>query len=319
MSKNNNDNKKKKIRIPEQVKMFIQSKKKFKKEHDWYDDEDDLDKEYRLFLIDLLPETINFIVRYGYINDPKVQETKAAVFEKINKPKMIKAIKKEMKKGNDVENIELMPIILSEMMTEIKKVNDASLASDPNAKLIDMSDIIDLSQIILSKKMKKFEKAGLSETLAFDILSVIPDDSIISTSHFYRISLFYNRLYEHAKTEEIDFSKVMKIVSSKKNYEKFLIFALLERKEKFSKLTDNQRKLYLSISEWCFSTLEDFDNEKIRELLEVYIAARKKDAANGRDGNRRYALSTLSETEYPHIKKVVTKLIAKDNDNERYL
>ena len=54
-------------------------------------------------------------------------------------------------------------------------------------------------------------------------------------------------------------------------------------------------------------------------IIKTYVAGRKKDEANGKDGNRRYALTSLSATDYEKITKVINKMIADDDSIKKYL
>ena len=75
-------------------------------------------------------------------------------------------MEKEIKNGNKIENIKLLPIIIKEILMEIKRANDAALASDPNAKLYDASDLVELVQLILKKSLKKTAFAKKSVDLS---------------------------------------------------------------------------------------------------------------------------------------------------------
>lgn len=319
MAKNN---KGRQVKINSDAKDFAStSMKKYKKHSgDIFDSKKELKSSYSMYLIDLLPDTIEFVVKYGYISNEEVQEIKTAIYQKINDPDFIKVLKKELKNGNKVKNIKLLPIIIKEILMEAKRVNDEALAEDPNAKIYDMSDLVELSQIILKKKMKKLEKAGISSAVAFDALSVIPTVDALETSQFYRIHALYDCLYEHAKGTTIPFAELMKIIVKEEYYPVFITFALLERKEKFLKLTDAQKTLYLDISNWCFKTMEkDLGKDEIESIIKTYVAGRKRDEAQGKDGNRRYALSSLSTDDYERINKVITKMIADDDSIKKYL
>jgi hypothetical protein len=124
-----------------------------------------------MYLIDLLPGTIEFLVKYGYIQDEEVQQVKTASFQKITDPDFVSSLKKEVKHGDKIRSIKLLPIIIKEILEEGKKVNDAALAKDPNAKIYDLSDIADLSRLILKKKIEKMEKAGIPVLLSIFFLS----------------------------------------------------------------------------------------------------------------------------------------------------
>lgn len=295
--------------------------KKYKKHSgDYFDSKKEAKASYMQYLIELLPKTIEFVVKYGYINKPEVQETKTAIFAKFTNPEFVKVLKKEIDRGNKIENIKLMPIIIKELLQEGKKVNDQRLAEDPNAKIYDLTDLVELSKMIMKKKLKKFEKAGINLNLAFDLLSIIPKDEVLKSSQYYRVHAFYDCMYEHAKSVTVPVAQIMEIMVGEGYYPLFITFALLERKEKFTKLTDAQKQLYLEISNWCFNVMEkDMKKEDIESIIKFYISGRKKDESQGRDGNRRYALDSLSETDYPRIKKVLATMVSKDDTIKKYL
>ena len=310
------------IKINKDAKEFAKETfKHYKKENkDYYDSKKELKAGYTLHLFDLLPETIEFIVKYGYIENEEVQEVKNEVYTKINDPDFIKSLKKELKCGNSIDNIKLLPIIIKEILAEAKKVNDQALAEDPNAKLYDMTDIIELSQMILKKRIKKMTKIGINSTLAFDVLSIIPCEKALESSQFYRIHSFYDCLYEHAKSVAVPFEQLMDILVKEEYYPVFITFALLERKEKFLKLTDAQKSLYLDISTWCFKTMEkDLKKDEIASIIKIYVNGRKRDDARGKDGNRRYALGSLSTEDYPRITKVINMMSVEDESIKKYL
>ena len=136
----------------------------------------------------------------------------------------------------------------------------------------------------------------------------------------YRIRILYDTLYEHAKTTQIDFEKLIEAVVDEDYQLACITFALLERKEKFSRLTDSQKTLYLAITNWCFNTMEKkLKKAEVAEVLRVYIRNRSRDDKNGKDSNRRYSLSSLSEEEYPRIATIVKRMIADDESVKKYL
>lgn len=320
MSENNKNGRK--FKINEDARDFAKaSLKRYKKSNKGYfDSKSEMKEAYAQYLLELLPGAIDFCVKYGHIPNDEVQETKVAIYTKINDPAFIKLIKKEIKHDNDIENIKLFPIIAKEILAEAKKVNDELIASNPNAKTYDVSDISELSQLIMKKKISKMEKNGVPAAIAFDVLSIIPSKKAIEYSQFYRIKSIYDCLYEHAKISAVPFAAIMDVVVPDEYYPAFITFALLERKEKFAKLTDTQKTLYLDISTWCFDIMEKkLSSKELDAVLRVYINSRKKDEAQGKDGNRRYALSSLSETEYERIAKTVKNIIANEDGLKKYL
>ena len=319
MSKNK-QNGNRKISIPNDAKDFAKiTFKKYKKHNeDYYDSKKELKQSYFSYLFELLPETINFIVKYGYIKDDEVKETKDAIFAKLCDEDFVKKLTKEIKNDNKPDNIKLLPIVIKEILVTTDKTNTEMLAKDPSAKIFDMTDLVELSQLIMKKKMKKMAKAEIDIKLAFDVLSVIPTEEALKSSSNYRIHILYDVLYEHAKVREIPFKKIMDIIIDPEWYPVFILFALLERKEKFGYLTDSQKQFYVAITSWCFDTLENLPKEDIENVLNKFVEARKRDEANGKDANRRYALASLSESEYPRIVKTINKMIANNDSIKKY-
>ena len=126
-------------------------------------------------------------------------------------------------------------------------------------------------------------------------------------------------MYEHAKKEDVPYALIMENIVDETYFPTFIAFSLLERKDKFSRLDDNQKKLYLTISNWCFDTMEKLRKEEIEAIVNTFITSRKRDEGNGKDSARRYALSSLSEADYPKICKVITKMIADNDSIKKYL
>lgn len=316
MSKNQNN---RRIKIPGDAREFaVATFKKFKKHNDCFDSKKELKQSYNMYLIDLLPRTIEFLIRSGHIKSDEIQETKQAIYAKLVDEDFVKVLRKELKNGNDIDNIKLLPIIIKDILVLTEKENRELLAKDPNSKIYDMSDLIEISQLILKKRLKKFEKAGIDQTVAFDVLSVIPTAKALETSQTYRIHAFFEVLYEHAKAKAIPFAAIMNTLVDDKWFQIFIAFALLERKDKFTNLTDAQKTFYLDVSNWVFSTMEKLSKDEIEAILRAFVAGRKRDEAQGRDSNRRHALSSLPEADYPRIIKMVNKLISEDDTIKKY-
>ena len=310
------------VRIHDDALKFAKiTYKKYKKKYaDDYDSKTEVKEAYYITLMDLLPKSIEFVVKYGYIKQDEVQETKDAIFNKLSDEGFVKFLKKIIKDGEKIENIKLLPIVIKEIVVAADKYNTEALAKNPNETIIDVSDLIELSQLIMKKKLKKFEKEAIDPALAFDVLSVIPKDEVLASSQNYRIRMMMDVMYEHAKSKVVPFANIMNIMIGEEYYPMFVVFALLERKEKFGELTDSQKTLYLAISNWVFDIMEkELSKEQLQEVVNTYIRARRRDESQNKDGNRRYALSTLSETDYPRISAFIKKLIASDDTLKKYL
>lgn len=316
--KNNNQTK-----INDQAKSFAKiTYKKFKKDS-WYDSKKETKEGFYSYLIDHLPGALEFVVSSGYKNDPEVQEIKNKILEKLagkDSEGFIKYLYKEVKKGHKIDNIKLMPIVIKEIIQQATKKNEEMRAENPECKIYDMSNLTELSILILKKKIKKLKKKGVEPKLAFDILSVLPTDNVLKYSQLYRIKSLYDTLYLHARNgEEVDHDTIIKTLIGDKYEKAIIVFNLLERKERFAKMNDNEKALYLKISTWTFDKLESSSKEDIKTCLDTYIKRRKADEGNNKDSARRYPLATLSDQDYPKTKKIIDDIIANNDDVKKYL
>lgn len=320
MAKDEKRNDRKEFKIPDEVKKLAKlSFKKFKKtDGDYYDSKKDLRKAYYAQIVDLLPAAIALIIKYGHIE--AVKEVKELIYEKITDPKFVKYLRKEIKAGSEFDNMILLPTIIYDIVGEAHKAAEAAKADDPDTETtFDVDDLVQVSRDILKKKIKKLTKAGVDEAVAFDVLSVIPTTKILAKSQQYHIRRFFTVLYEHAKTKEIKFEKIMKEVFKDGDYVNSVItFALLERKEKIANFTDTQKKLFNDITEYCFSTMEEMKKDEIYDILKSYTDVRKRDESQGKDTNRRYYISSLPESDYPRILKAVDRLCDTDEKLKKY-
>lgn len=321
MAKDRND-KNREFKIPDDAKRLAKlTFKKFKKDSgDFYDSKKELKKAYFAQICDYLPESIQVIVRYGHLTQMK--ETKEAIYSKLTDPEFIKYLTKEITK-NDVQfdNMELIPFIIYDILTVAAKTKAMDEAENPGTTVtFELDDLINLSHVILKKKIKKMNKEGIPEKLAFDVLSVLPHTNILKRSQYFHIRQLFNVIYEHAKMEKIEFDKLMKVLL--KNDESYiasiLTFSLLERKEKISSFNEGQRDAFNSITEYTFKTLEDMKRDEINAILKAYATSRKRDESQNKDTNRRFYISTLPESDYPKILKEVEKICDRDESLKKY-
>lgn len=315
--KDNRDNRKK-FTIPKDMQRFAKlTMKKFKKDNDFYDNKKDLKKAYYSELVGLIPETVECCVRYGHFDD--VKEIKPAVLEKLADKDLVKALAKAVKKEDEIGNIEMLPVIIGELIAETNKYV-LEMKEQGQEFAVDIDDITELSKAILKKSIKKLTKKDIDENIAFDVLSVLPTQDLLSKSAFYYIRMVFAVLYEHAKTKTISLdhlSTILKQVVGKNNISGLITFALLEKKDRLNYLNDSQKTLFNVITEFCFSNMEEMEADEIKAIIQSYIQARKKDSEQNRDGNRRYYISSLPAEDYPKIMKVVNKIM--NEDNKKYL
>ncbi len=185
----------KNFKVQQDVKKFAKiTLKKFKKQNDFYDNKKELREAYYASLLDALPDVIIFCVRYGHIESNKTY--KEEIYSKLVDPKFIKYLKKAIKSGdNDIKNIEQLPIMIADICNERKKyiermkkeIAQRSIeGQDVPAEAvniedeIDLSDLVELSEIILKKKIKKLTKSGINADVALDILSQLPTPALLN-------------------------------------------------------------------------------------------------------------------------------------------
>lgn len=316
----NSGNSNNKFVIPEDAKKLAKlTYKKYKKEwKDQFDSKKDLKKGYFGQIIEYLPESIKLLITQGHREE--VQETKAAIFDKLADPKFVAYLAKNIEKEDlEFENMVLLPTLIHEIVMAAVKQHLAEKAENPNAEPFDTNDLIDLNRIILKKKIKKFVKAGMDEGFALDVLSMIPNPKILQKSPRYHINNFFVQLYAGVDKTEVKFDKVMEIVFKDSEYvDQIIAFALLERKEKIANFSEKQRQLFNEITEYCFKTLEEMKKDSIEAVLKAYVDARKRDEAQNKDTNRRYYISSLPESDYPKITKVVARICENDESAKKY-
>lgn len=319
--------KRREIRIPEDAKAFIKMDfKKFKKKNkNYYDSKKEMKRDYFSELLYNLSGTIDFLLRYKHVPEENMQAFKCEAYTQLagkkESPAFIKYISEVIKEDGveSIPNMDLFPIILSEIISDINRTNEEEKKKDPEAAQFDASELYDLNSLILKKKLKKAAKKGIDEDIAIDVLSIIPCDEAMKYSKYFRVKSLLEALYFHAKTKEVNFEKVVKLVIDEEYYDTMISYALQERKEKYQKFNDSQRRLFNQITNWVFEELEEMDKSTIQLIIENYVKARKKDNAAGKDGNRRYFLSSLPEEDFPHICKVVEQIKNKDPEAEKFL
>ena len=316
------DRRGKEFQIPEQVKDLMKlNYKKFKKKNkEYYNSKKELKNAYYAQVIDLLPAAIALFVKYGHV--PAVQEIREPIFEKICDKDFVEYLIKYVKKENEFDNMILLPTIIYQVINEAN-AQAAGTKEEGEEKegqdVFDLTDLIELSHLILKKKIKKLVKAGVDENLAFDVLSIIPDPEILVKNPQYRIREFLLTLYARAKTKEIPFNTIMStIFKDNEKVESVILFVLLERKEKMTGFSDSQKKLFADISNWAFDTLESMKKDDIYEILKNYAEIRNRDDMQKKDSARRVYISSLPEDKYGKILKVVERICSSHEDWKKF-
>ena len=310
------------FKIPKIVSKFANKtwKKYWKENKDVFDSKKDGLKEFCLYLQDMMPDVVEFLIRYGHINNEEVKQVKNDCFAKIINEDFIKYLGKRIKKDEDyAKELKMFPILVREIGMAAEQENQKALAQNPQAAVYDMSDLYEISKKLMKKQMKKMMEIGISEEMAFDILSLIPSPKAMQYSPVYRIRNLFNSLYEWSKSKAVPFKDIMNIIVKEEQYTNFIVFALLEKREALSNMSDAQKNLYTDITTWCVETMEGMNPHDISEIINAYIKARNRDESNGKDCARRYNLGVLTAEDYPHINAVITRMVAENGDIQKYL
>lgn len=325
--------------IPESVQKFAERAegndypkrdfKKFKKKYDGFaESKKELKNDYYDSIIEQMSDPIYFCVRYGHINRDDVKRTKGLIYRRFTDEDLLKRLKKFVKDEGvkEIRNLKWFPIIGKEIMEYAAQKNAEALEQNPNADTYDLKTVAEVCELILKKQLKKCEKEDIDKAVAFDLLCIIPSKDLFYNGNgeirgeFFRIRQFYDALYTHAVNKEIPFNAIMETIVPEELHASFITFALLERKEKFTKLNDSQKALYLKITSWCFDVMEKkLKKDEVKKIIGSYVSVRKKDDKDEKDGNRRYTLTTLPEKDYPRILKQVKGIIEDDPSSEKYL
>lgn len=302
------------FKIPKKVRQLAElSWKQFKKENkDCFDRKKDLKNAYYETILESLPDMITLLVRYGHVKE--VVEIKDELFEKLLDENTLALIKEQVEEKEADPTFKLLPIIFNEI------VQRAKAQEREDNQEYDVSDVIDVTQTILKKKIKKLKAEGIDPDVAYDILCIIPHECVLEDKQInYRMRILMNVLYTHAQTKEIDFKRIISVLIPKKYLSFVIIFCLLERKEKFANFNESQQKLFISINEWIFDIMENkLDDSDIEMILKNYLSVRKRDLDAGRDSERRYLLKSLPEVEYPRCAHIIQHFIESDDNAEKF-
>lgn len=310
------------FKIPKIVSKFANKtwKKYWKENKDVFDSKKDGLKEFCLYLQDMMPDVVEFLIHYGHINNDEVKQVKNDCFAKIINEDFIKYLGKRIKKDEDyAKELKMFPILVREIGMAAEQENQKALAQNPQAAVYDMSDLYEISKKLMKKQMKKMMGIGISEEMAFDLLSLIPSPKAMQYSPVYRIRNLFNSLYEWSKSKAVPFKDIMNVIVKEEQYTNFIVFALLEKREVLSNMSDAQKNLYTDITTWCVETMEAMNPHDITEIINAYIKARNRDESNGKDCARRYNLGVLTAEDYPHINAVITRMVAENGDIQKYL
>ena len=269
-----------------------------------------------------LGPAILFLCKFGNSQDPKIKEIKDLSYAQFcdRDQKLVKKIIKTIKKGESdyIENLTYLPIILREIMTDATKYKEELIKSGEEP--VPIEGMCELSELILKKRIKKLVKKGIPENLAYDVLLIVPEKDALKFNRYGRVRQLFDVLYLYAGNNiNFEVETLFDALIDKNDYPVVISYALQERKEKTKSFNDVQMKFFVDTNEWIFDQLEEMDDHDIRNIIENYIRIREKDAAQGKDGNRRYFLSSLPESDYPNVTRIIKSIKNNKPEAEKYL
>lgn len=314
------DKKEKKFKLNDEVKEFSKlSLKKFKKrEGDFYDKKKELKAAYYEYMLTLLPETIWFLIRYGHM--PENKETRDNILVNFNDPDFTKYLIGALKDEVDIKNIEMVPAIINDILVEYAQLESK------NGEQYDVSGLVKLSKMILKKKLKKMEKIGVPETLAFDILSIIPDTGVINKNPFYRMRSFMNILYVSSAKNVITAETLKNITDvvfkdDEKQRSNLILYIMRERaSDKDNLKEDAQKTFWDETQKFVLNELSNMKRKDIEEILNIYIDSRENDVKMNKDTERKIKFigNDFTYAVSEKLTEVVDKL-SKDEAKKKFL
>lgn len=295
---------------------------------DYFTSKKELRESYYDYLNRLLPYAINYLVAFGYRTDEDIQTIKNGVFEKLYSDeykKYVALIADTVSDDvNNLENAQFLPIIIKDLLCKMDEQNQLIRAEDPKAPIYEADNLVDLSRVIMKKKLKKMKKSGVNKDLAFDVLSIIPVSDALDFSSRYRMNAMNGCLMAHsvklAETTEIPVNEIFDIVFDDEVRYGFVIsYLLLAGKDQFTKLSEAEQKTYLAITKWALGKMEAMKPNEVYAILTYYIKVRVQDKSQGKDYARRLVLTDIPESEYPKTKKVIDKYALELSDENKKL
>lgn len=217
----------------------------------------------------------------------------------------------------------LLPIVLYKIIADVNRMNAKADADTRDGSSeytpINPELLYDLSECILKKKLKRMEKKEIDSNLAFDVLSVVPTDDATRYALRFRVYSVLDLLYKHAKDKDVKAGKVLNMLFNEDVLQNVVLLVLLERKDRTRGFTEKQLSVYNDVTTWAIDKLEDMDKPVIDAVLNEYVKRRKSDDNNNKDSQRRYFLSSIPESKYPRINKMMKKFKLSDSSAEKYL
>lgn len=331
---------KKKIKIPKSVLALRMSLKKYAKKNsirikgknmskkDKKYAVKRLNEEYAEFAINGLNKAVKILAENP--ENKKTEKVKQGVENIILNPAIMKRIAKLYKNDrSSYPNLKFFPDMIMNTLVYYSS-DDINDEEKEIAKNLDKEALVEFCEKILKKEIKKYEKAGLPEEVAYQLATVIPTTKLLKANRRWYKRLIV-QMYEFAENQSIDIDTIFRAIIkldkdkyiTKKSFLNgfFSEFILQKNKNKNAKFTDTQQELHEGLIERTLVYLDNLKKSKLKETLKQYIKRRKTAEEYKNDSKRiiKFTDHANSNSPYVNIKAVVTQLIEDNGSNELYL
>lgn len=329
----------KKIKLPRSVKQLRLSKKKWAKKNgmdytgkklskgDKKVNKKRVKKKYPVAVAKGLNKAVQVITENP--NSDKIDKINEAINGILTQPKLMAKVAKVYKEDrNNYDELIYLPRIILTTIQYYER-SDISPEEKAEAENMDVDALTEFCEKILTKPRKKYESFGLSQSAAFALAALIPDNSILRGRYWYR--RLVHTLYEIAESEVIDFDKVIEAISklNKKHKMKkdeirrnfFEEYIFTRKTNRFKQFTKTQNDLHEDLQNACLKYLDKLKKKEIKGILEEYVKRRKKAEKEGKDGSRifKFIDHANSNSPFENIKWAVGKIITDHPEYETYL
>jgi hypothetical protein len=331
---------KKKLKIPKSVLNLKQSPKKFAQKHnirikgkhlskkEKKHNFKRLQKEYSEFAASGLNKAVKILAEHP--KHKKTEKVKAGVDNIISNPDVMTRVAKLYKKSPETyPNMIYLPFMI--MNTLVYYASDSISEEEKEiGKQLDNEKLIKFCEKVLKKEIKRYEKFGLDQTIAYQIATVIPTAKLLKSNRNWYKKLI-QQMYDIAENEDVDIDLILKAVSkidkkriiNKKDFLEgfFTEFILQKSSNKSAKYTDKQKELHDGLIERSLIYMDNLKPRKLKDILKTYIKRRKTAEEYKNDGKRviKFTDHAHSNSPYATIKEVVQELIEDNSSNELYL
>ena len=331
----------KKVKIPKSVLKLRMSPKKFAKKNNIHISGKHmskrekkhaikrLNKEYAEFAITGVNKAVKIMAEHPEAK--KIDKVKAGVENIITNQEVMKRIAKIYKKDREsYPNMKYLPDMI--MNTLVYYSNDSITEDEKKiAENLNKEALVAFCEKILKKEIKRYEKQGLPEEIAYQLATVIPTTKLFKNSRRWYKRLIV-QMYDIAAQQTVDLDEILKAVSKIDKDKKYVTkkeflegffseFILQKASNKTAKFNDSQKELHDTLIDRTLVYLDGQKPSKLREILKRYIKQRKLAEEYKNDSKRviKFVDHANSNSPYENIKAVVTELISDDASNELYL